>query len=59
LWVAVYLVTQFFPIMLESIGAAYTFWIYCAMSALALIFVHSSVYETKGRTLEEIERSGR
>jgi MFS transporter, SP family, arabinose:H+ symporter len=59
LWVAVYLVTQFFPIMLENIGAAYTFWIYCAMSVLAFIFVHSSVYETKGRTLEEIERSGR
>ncbi len=59
LWAAVYLVTQFFPIMLESIGAAYTFWFYCVMSILALIFVRSSVIETKGRTLEEIERSGR
>jgi MFS transporter, SP family, arabinose:H+ symporter len=57
LWVAVYLVTQFFPIMLEGIGAAYTFWIYCAMSVLAMVFVHRAVYETKGRTLEAIEKS--
>jgi MFS transporter, SP family, arabinose:H+ symporter len=55
LWIAVYLVTQFFPIMLETIGAAATFWIFSIMSVLAFLFVLSAVYETKGKSLEELE----
>ena len=57
LWVAVYIVTQMFPILLESAGAAPTFWIFGTMSLLAFFFVWSQVPETKGRTLEEIERT--
>jgi MFS transporter, SP family, arabinose:H+ symporter len=57
LWVAVYIVTQMFPILLESAGAALTFWIFGTMSLLAFFFVWSQVPETKGRTLEEIERT--
>ncbi|MEY3239322.1 MAG: hypothetical protein RIR11_760 [Bacteroidota bacterium] len=57
LWVAVYIVTQLFPILLESAGAAPTFWIFGTMSLLAFFFVWSQVPETKGRTLEEIERT--
>jgi SP family arabinose:H+ symporter-like MFS transporter len=57
LWVAVYLVTQMFPILLESAGAANTFWLFCGMSALGFLFTWSQVPETKGKTLEEIERS--
>lgn len=57
LWVAVYIVTQMFPILLESAGPAPTFWIFGTMSLLAFFFVWSQVPETKGRTLEEIERT--
>jgi SP family arabinose:H+ symporter-like MFS transporter len=57
LWVAVYIVTQMFPILLESAGAAPTFWIFGTMSLLAFFFVWSQVPETKGRTLEEIEQT--
>ncbi|RNI22676.1 sugar porter family MFS transporter [Rufibacter latericius] len=57
LWVAVYFVSQFFPILLEAIGSAYTFWIFMAMSVLTFVFVWTLVPETKGRTLEEIEKS--
>jgi SP family arabinose:H+ symporter-like MFS transporter len=57
LWAAVYLVTQFFPILLESIGGAYTFWIFMVNAVILLIFVWKVVPETKGKTLEEIERS--
>ncbi len=57
LWVAVYLVTQMFPILLEKAGPAATFWIFGAMSLLAFFFVWSQVPETKERTLEEIEAS--
>lgn len=56
LWVAVYLVTQTFPMLLESAGPALTFWIFCGMSLLAFLFVWSQVPETKEKTLEEIER---
>lgn len=55
LWISVYFVTQFFPYLLEEIGAAYTFWLFAAMSFLAFIFVYTRVPETKGKSLEEIE----
>ena len=57
LWTAVYFVSQFFPILLQSIGSAYTFWIFMAMSIIAFVFVWRIVPETKGKTLEEIEKS--
>ena len=57
LWVAVYLVTQMFPILLEQAGAAATFWIFGGMSLLAFFFVWTQVPETKEKTLEEIEQS--
>jgi SP family arabinose:H+ symporter-like MFS transporter len=57
LWIAVYLVTQLFPMLLEGAGPAITFWIFFAMSLLAFFFVWSQVPETKGKTLEEIERT--
>lgn len=55
LWVAVYLVSQTFPVLLKSIGNAYTFWIYMFMSVLTFLFVWKVVPETKGKTLEEME----
>lgn len=57
LWIAVYLVTQMFPILLESAGAAATFWIFGGMSLLGFFFVWTQVPETKEKTLEEIEHS--
>jgi SP family arabinose:H+ symporter-like MFS transporter len=57
LWIAVYIVTQMFPILLEQAGPAMTFWIFGVMSLLAFFFVWSQVPETKEKTLEEIEQS--
>ncbi|RYZ53347.1 MAG: MFS transporter, partial [Chitinophagaceae bacterium] len=56
LWLSVYVVSQTFPMLLESIGSAYTFWIYMVMSVIAFFFVWAMVPETKGKTLEEIEQ---
>lgn len=56
-WVAVYFVTQLFPILVEEIGPAYTFWIFFAVSAMAFVFVWAQIPETKEKTLEEIENS--
>jgi SP family arabinose:H+ symporter-like MFS transporter len=59
LWAADWVVTQTFPMLRESIGAARTFWVYAVCSLLSTLFVLLLVPETKGRTLEEIESSWR
>lgn len=56
LWIAVFAVSQTFPMLQSSIGEAWTFWFYMLMSILAFFFVWRMVPETKGRTLEEIEK---
>ncbi len=63
LWVANYLVTQTFTLMDESqclverFNHGFPFWIYAAFCAVSVVFVWRWVPETKGKTLEEIERS--
>lgn len=56
LWVSVFAVSQTFPMLLSSIGSSYTFWIFMVMSVLAFFFVKRMVPETKGKSLEEIEK---
>lgn len=57
-WVSCYLVAQTFPMLNDSpvIGPAKTFWIYAGVSLLSFLFVLALIPETKGRTLEDIER---
>ncbi len=55
LWMAVWLVRQFFPWLLENVGAAGVFWIFAGFSAFNLLFCLRILMETKGKTLEEIE----
>lgn len=59
LWLSVYIVSQTFPMLLDAIGTAYTFWIYMVMSVLAFLFIWRSVPETKGKSLEEIQKMWR
>jgi SP family sugar:H+ symporter-like MFS transporter len=54
-WGANFLVSQSFPIMLDSWGAGPVFLGYAGIGVLAFLFVKSLVPETKGRSLEEIE----
>ncbi len=63
LWVANYLVSQTFPMMnddkswlVATFHRAFPFWLYGAFCAILLVFVWAFVPETKGKTLEEIER---
>ncbi|HRP58637.1 MFS transporter, partial [Agriterribacter sp.] len=55
LWLSVYVVSQTFPMLLQSIGSAYTFGIYMITSVMAFIFILNAVPETKGKTLEQIQ----
>jgi SP family arabinose:H+ symporter-like MFS transporter len=55
LWVACYIVSQSFPVMLKAL-AGYVFFVYAAMCVVSFLFVAAVVPETKGKTLEEIER---
>lgn len=50
-------VTQTYPVLRESLGIGVTFLLYGLAVAPAVFFVRRAVPETKGRTLEDIERS--
>lgn len=56
LWLADFAVTLTFPVISDRFHPATAFWLYAAMCALALVFMLAYLPETKGRTLEEIER---
>jgi SP family arabinose:H+ symporter-like MFS transporter len=57
-WVSCYAVAQTFPLLNDSpaVGPAMTFWLYAGVSLLTFVFVLAAIPETKGRTLEEIQR---
>jgi SP family xylose:H+ symportor-like MFS transporter len=56
LWIASFFLTYTFPLLERSVGQAGTFWTYSGICAAGFVFVHRLVRETKGKTLEEIER---
>jgi len=62
LWVANYFVSQTFPMMqenkwlVERFHNAFPFWIYGLLCVVLFLFVGFCVPETKGKTLEEIEK---
>ena len=62
LWVANYFVSQTFPMMnenawlVEKFNRAFPFWVYGGLCVVLVVFVLLFVPETKGKTLEEIEK---
>ncbi|MHC4326599.1 MAG: sugar porter family MFS transporter [Planctomycetota bacterium] len=62
LWVANYVISQTFPMMdenkwlLDKFHHAFPFWLYGIFCVVLLSFVWRFVPETKGKTLEEIEK---
>jgi sugar porter (SP) family MFS transporter len=57
LWVACFILTFAFPLLQRTAGIAATFWIYAAICFAGFFFVRAKVPETKGRSLEQIERN--
>lgn len=59
LWTADFAVSQTFPVLLNGIGPAVTFWTFAVLSLVAFFFTWKLVPETKGKSLEEIGVSWR
>ena len=56
LWVACFILTYTFPILNEWLKASGTFWIYGAICVAGFFFIRARLPETKGKSLEEIEK---
>jgi len=56
LWVAYFILTTTFPIMREKLGMPITFWSYAGFLFIAFIVMKIYLPETKGKSLEQIER---
>ncbi|NND08790.1 MAG: sugar porter family MFS transporter [Saprospiraceae bacterium] len=57
LWLASFLLTYTFPILNQVFGASGTFWLYGIICIAGFLFIYYLLPETKGRSLEEIERT--
>ena len=57
LWVACTVISFTFLSLVKAAGLAGAFGLYAVLSAFTFVFVWRGVPETKGRTLEEIERT--
>jgi SP family sugar porter-like MFS transporter len=56
LWIACFILTQTFPLLESGLGLGYTFWLYGVICVLGFIYVRARLPETKGKSLEQIER---
>ena len=56
LWTACFVLTYTFPLLNKGLGSYGTFWLYGIICVLGFIFIKTMLPETKGKSLEEIEK---
>ena len=56
LWIACFVLTYTFPILNTVLGSSGTFWTYAVICAFGFLFILVRLPETKGKTLEAIEK---
>jgi MFS transporter, SP family, xylose:H+ symportor len=56
LWIASFILTFTFPLLERAVGSAGTFWTYAGTCFAGFLFILGAVPETKGKSLEQIER---
>jgi sugar porter (SP) family MFS transporter len=56
LWIACFILTYTFPMLNAKLGPAGTFWLYAVICVLGLVFIFRKLPETKGKSLEQIEK---
>lgn len=57
LWIACFVLTYTFPILNKMLSASGTFWLYSFICLSGFLFILKKLPETKGKSLEEIEKS--
>jgi len=56
LWLGCFTLSYSFPSLNAHLGSSYTFWLYGLICAAGFVFIWRVLPETKGKSLEEIER---
>ncbi|QKJ63421.1 sugar porter family MFS transporter [Flavobacterium sp. M31R6] len=56
MWVSDYVVNLLFPMMRDGFGIATTFFIFSFFCILSFLYAKKRLFETKGKSLEEIEK---
>ena len=56
LWIGSFTLTLSFPLLNSGLGTSGTFWIYTAICVAAFIYLRRAMPETKGKSLEELEK---
>ena len=56
LWAACFVLTYTFPLLNKLLGSYGTFWLYGLICLAGFIFIKVNLPETKGKTLEQIEK---
>jgi len=56
LWLADFAVSLSFPVIADTLKESFAFWMYAGMCAINFIVIAAFLPETKGKSLEEIER---
>jgi SP family sugar porter-like MFS transporter len=57
LWIASFILTFTFPLLNSALGSYGTFWVYSLICFSGFVFIKARLPETKGRSLEEIEKA--
>jgi SP family facilitated glucose transporter-like MFS transporter 8 len=55
-WILAFIVTRFYSDLAIAFGTHITFWIFAVISAIGTVFVFFVVPETKGKTLDQIQK---
>jgi MFS transporter, SP family, major inositol transporter len=59
LWLTNFAVGLSFPVMMDGFGLSLTFFIFAGIGLIGLLFAYKCVPETRGRSLEQIEKDFR
>jgi sugar porter (SP) family MFS transporter len=56
LWIASFVLTFTFPLLNRALSTSGTFWLYAFICIAGFVFIFKKLPETKGKSLEEIEK---
>lgn len=57
MWISDYIVNLLFPVLRDKLGISATFFIFSVFCILSFLYAKKNLFETKGRSLEDIEKS--